>query len=316
MTVLNYTIFDIPLNNNSHFAMKNFNNSITNNSQSIVGIIQILLFVFIGILAIVYIIIILSRKTLRSNKFNWLTINLCFASSFFAFIQLLLSGMIPNNVVETAISCRSREFIINMATCDIMYIHCSILFCRLLPVRYSHNPLFRSCHWLLSNIGMSWIVGFLAALPYLFFDGFICSSSYSIRFLQIYTTLATIVVPIIIVAICNISIFRYVRQSTKRIHDLNNNATNKLNKRDMYLCKIILLTFCVFFIGWSPLFVEQLFIADQNSVPLGLRNFLKILLPACLLGDVILLIYSDHPVCNLFLKVFKCHGMIPCLIKS
>jgi hypothetical protein len=238
--------------------------------------------------------------------------NVCFASSFFAFIQLLLTGISFNNVSEAMISCRSKGFIINMATCDIMYIHCIASFCRLLSVRYPHKPLFRSFHWLLSNIGVSWIV----ALPYLFFDGFACSSSHSTRFLEIYTSLSTIIAPIIIITICNISIFRYVRQSTKRIGDSNSNNTNQLSKRDMYLCKIILLIFCVFVIGWSPLFIEQLFITDQTLLSSGAKNFLKILPPTCLLGDVILLIYSDHPVRNLLLKAFKCHGMISCLIKS
>ncbi len=61
MTVLNDTILGITLNNNSHFPMENFNNSITNNSESIVvDIIRIPLFVLIVILASAYIIFVLS----------------------------------------------------------------------------------------------------------------------------------------------------------------------------------------------------------------------------------------------------------------
>jgi hypothetical protein len=297
--------------------MENSNNSITNNSQTgITDIIQIPLFALIILIASIHIILVLSRKTLRSNKFTWLTINVCFASTFFALIQLLSTGISLSDTPETVISCRSKGFIINMATCYIMYSHSIASFCRLLSVQYPHKMLFRSSHWLLSSIGVSWIVGLLLALPYLFFDGFACTSTYGQQFLQMYTSVWTIFIPIIIVAICNITIFRYVRQSSKRVHNLNNNIRNPLSKRDMYLCRIMLLTFCVFVIGWTPVFIDQLFFNDENPLPSGVTTFLQILPSTSLLVDVIILIYSDQPVRTLLLKLFKCHEIISCLNKS
>jgi hypothetical protein len=117
--------------------MENPNSSGSNT----VNIIQIL-FALIFVLAGIYIILVLSRKTLRSNKFNWLTMNVCFASTFFTLIQLLSISVRLNNTLETVISCRSTRFIVNMATCHIMYTHCIVSFCRLLPVQYPHKSLF------------------------------------------------------------------------------------------------------------------------------------------------------------------------------
>jgi hypothetical protein len=299
--------------NNSVVPMEYSNNSLADNSQSnITAIIQIPLFVLIIILASGYIILVLSRKTLRSNKFNWLTLNVCLASIFFAIIQLFSTGIHLNNISQLVIPCRLKGFLIDMATCHIMYSHCITSFCRLLSIHYPHKLFFRSRHWLLSNIITSGIIPLVIALPYLFFDGFACTSSYGQRFLQIYTSFSTIFIPVIIVTICNIAVFRYVRQSSKRVHDLNNHNRNQRNKRDMYLCKIILVTFCIFVIGWTPLFVEQLFFNDQNSLPSAVTTLFKILPPTSLLADVILLIYSDHPVRTLLIKAVKCHGIIPC----
>jgi len=291
--------------------MENFNNSIKNNSESsIADITQTPLFVIIIIIASIYIILVLSRKTLRSNKFNWLNVNVCFASTVFAVIQLLSIGIRLNNISETIISCRSKGFIVDMAACHIFYSHCIATFCRLLSVQYPNKSLFRSYRWLLSNIGVSWIIASCIALPYLFFDGFECSSSYGPRFLEIYSSLTTILMPIIIITVCNIILFRYVRQSTKRIRDLNNINTNSVSRRDRYLCKITLLTFCLFFIGWTPVFVEQLFFTDQNLLPSVVTTISKILPSTCVLADVILLIYSDHPARKLLVKAFTCHGII------
>jgi hypothetical protein len=298
--------------------MENSTQSDVNISQSnLADIIQIPLFALIVILAGIYITIVLSRQILRSNKFNWLTVNICFTIIFFAFVQLFSTSVNLYNTTETVVLCRVKGFIVNMATCHIMYSHCTASFCRLLSIQYPHKLLFRSRYWLLSNISMDWLVGLLIALPYLFLDGFTCSPGNAKQFLQIYTSFSAIFMPITIVTVCNIAIFRHARQSSRRIHILNsNNNNNQMNKRDMHLCKVMLLTFGVFVIGWTPLFIEQILLNNGISLPTGVTTFLKILPSASLLADVILLIYSDQPVRNSFLKIFKCHGLIPCVNKS
>ncbi len=313
----NLTLLNTSPDNKSNLSMQNRNQSVSNNSTSDpIDIIQIPLFVLVVLFAGLYITVVLSRKTLRSNKFNWLTVNVSFASGLFAVIQIVSIAIRLQNIPERIISCRSKGFIINAATCHIMYSHCLTTLCRLLSVQYPHKLLFRSTHWLLGNIILSWIISILVTLPYLFLDGFTCSSSYGKRFLQLYTSVSTILIPVIIFTVCNVCIFRYVRKSSKRVHAIGNNQTNQMSRRDLYLCKIILVTFCVFVFGWTPLFIDQLFLIERNLLPSSVSKLLTIFPPTSLLADVILLIYADQPVRGLILKVVKCDRIIPCWIKT
>jgi hypothetical protein len=321
MTVVNNfhtTMMEIFQNNDSRPSMNNSNNTnnpndINNSQIGISDIIQTPLFVLVIILACVHVMIILTRKTLRSRKFTWLTINVCLANTFFACIQLLSMTLRLTNVSEAVVSCRFKSFIINMATCSIMYSHCVASLNRLLTVRYPQKSLFRSYRWLLSSIGVWWIIGILVDLPHLFFDGFACSTVTFGQFLRIYNICFSLIIPITIVTICNVAIFRYAHQSTRRVHSSTNNHTSN---RDMRLYKIMLLTFCVFTIGWAPLFFEQLFVTNTSDIPTSVTTLLQILPPSSLLADMILLIYSDQPVCKLILNAFKCHKIIPRIIKS
>ncbi len=61
-------------------------------------------------------------------------------------------------------------------------------------------------------------------------------------------------------------------------------------------------------IGWMPLFIEQIFLNEQFYIPSGVSIFFQILPPTSLFADLLLLIYTDHPVRNLIIKAFKRHG--------
>ena len=135
MAALNETLFESSLRNT--ISLMNFNTS--NSVRDIVDIIQIPLFSLIILIASIYITLVLSRKILRKNQFNWLTLNVCFASVIFALIQLLSTIIRLNDISETIISCRLKGFIVNMAICYIMYSHCTTTFCRLLSVQYPHK---------------------------------------------------------------------------------------------------------------------------------------------------------------------------------
>ena len=310
MSTLNDTLSESLLQKNNSSPITNSSQSNTQNSvKDITDIIQIPFFTLIIIIGSIYIIVVLTRKTLRTNKFNWLTLNVCFANVIFAIIQLLSTIIRLTDIPEAIISCRSKAFIIDMATCHIMYSHCIATFCRLLSVRYPHKPIFRSNRWLIGNIITSELLGPLIALPFLFFDGFLCSGrSNGKRFLQIYAAISTILIPVVIFSGFNYSIYRYVRQSSKRVHSISNSTGQRLSHRDMYLCKIILLTFCVFVIGWMPLLLEQILMIERTRLPSGVSAFFQIISPTCLLADVLLLIYADHSVRKLLIKVLRCQS--------
>ncbi|CAF2655498.1 unnamed protein product [Rotaria sp. Silwood2] len=292
-------------------SINNFNNTLDSRTQfrsETADIIQIPLFILIIIFAFVYIILVLSRKILRSNKFTWLTINTSVSSILFSFEHLLSIIMFLNNSPDIKVSCRLKAFFMHMSAHHVMYAHCIASFCRLLSIQYLHNPLFRSSRWILGNIIVGWLVGLLATFPYLFFDDTACLVHDGEKFLEIYACFSIIVLPITIVTVCNIATIRYVRLSTKRIHNLTGNNINQLGKREMYLFKTMLLTFCIYIIGAAPFFIERVFVNNELYLPPVLSTIFQVLQAISLLADVILLIYSDQLVRNIIIKTLQYNG--------
>jgi hypothetical protein len=232
----------------------------------------------------------------------------------FSLYQLIFTSIRLTNLTNTLLSCRLQGYLTSMVASQIMYSHCVSSFYRLLTIRYFNKPLLRSCRWLLGSIGVGWIVGLLTALPYLFYDGFACSSSTQEEFLKPYSCVTTVLIPVSIVAVCSLSILWYVHKSSQRVHDISNNENNNniSRKRDLHICIIMLLTFCVFVIGWTPIFFEQLFMNNGSQLSEDVSSFFQILLPICLLCDMVLLIYAYQPVRKLIRDAFKCNGVIPC----
>ncbi|CAF3417519.1 unnamed protein product [Rotaria sp. Silwood1] len=148
-------------------------------------------------------------------------------------------------------------------------------------------------------MGCGWLISILLALPYLFVGGFTCSDSTQAAFLPYYTLISTLVVPVIIVGICNIRILLYVRSSSRQVH-AEGNRSRVSHARDVRLLKIIIGTFIVFFIGWTPVFLMQIF-GKNNEIPSTLNACFQALPPLSMLLDVILLIYTNQPV-RIFLK--------------
>jgi len=295
------------------------NDSINEDTDSlqniIVDIVEISLFPLIFLLAVAYTILILTRKIFRLNKLNWPTVNVCLATALFSLIQLIFTIIRLKNL--SIMSCRLQGFILNISACQMMYAYCVSSINRLLAIRYFNKPVFRSTRWLLINISIGWIVGLLFAIPNAFYDSFTCFTSTSPMLLKVYTCITTLIIPVHIVAVCNVSIFRYINQASRRVHSISNNINNHRisRKRDTYVSKLMLLTFCLFVIGWTPIFVEQLFTAAESRLPKGVSLFFQLLLLNSLLGDMILLIYANQPVRQLIKETLKCNGRIPCIIK-
>ena len=285
-------------------------NNKTDGSQSdTADYIQMPIFGLIILLTNFYTIIILSQKTFRNKKFNWLTMNICFASFTFSVIEIFSIVIRLIDVSKTMVSCRVLGFIIDQPVCYIMYSHCVTSFCRFLSIRYPRKLFFRSNYWLVGNIIFSIILSTILALPFLFTDGFACTSmNGNNSFIKFYSLLSTMFLPILIIILCNIAILCFVRKSTRRIQDLNQNAPHRLNKRDMYLYKIFMLTFFIFTLGWLPIFIEQMFFNGQSQLPTISTNVIQVLPAVSLLADTILIIYSDSSTRNLIVRTCQCRS--------
>lgn len=265
---------------------------------SIPDVIQIVLFSLTIGLALAYTALIIVRPTFRQNKLNWFTVNICLYSASFCIIMLTMTILRVLNISDQ-FPCRFWGFLIDMAVCQLLYSHCIAAISRLLVVVYSTRRYFRStsCTWIF--IGSGSIVALLAASPHLFLDGFACSSTTQMQLILYYTFVATLLLPITLVAVCNCYILWFVRRSTRQVHT-GTNRNRVSHARDIHLMKVLIGTFAVVVIGWSPVFILQTF-SGSISVPRALDVCSQMLPALSMLLDVCLLIYTNQPV-RLFLK--------------
>ena len=265
---------------------------------SILSTVQIILSSLTVLLAFAYTALIVHRSTFRHNKLNWLTVNVCLASALFCIFMLILNITQKINV-SSSLSCRLQGFLIDMTICQILYSHCVASFCRLVAIIHATKHLFRSSAFTWICMGAGWLVSVLAAIPYLFLGGFACPPAEQADFLSYYTILATLLLPMTIVGVCNFRILSFVRRSTRQVH-----AEAPKNKgthaRDIQLMKTLIGTFVIIVVGWSPIFFLQT-IVKGAVLPTAVSICIQILPSVSMLLDVFLLIYTNQPV-RLFLK--------------
>ncbi len=296
--------------NNSSVPTANKNESISNSngdessgsyifvSSSALIITETVILLLAIILAIAYIALILIRPTLRNNKLNWFTINICLTSVWLSII-LVWTGTLQLLNVPISLSCRLQAFLTDMGVCLLTYSHCVVAISRLLTIVYGNKRFFRSniCLWGCTATG--WLIAVLAALPYLFADGFTCSSSTQAAFLPYYTLIATLLLPITIITVCNARTLLFVRNSTRRVHAANTGGQVS-HTHDVLLLKIMIGTFISFLVGWTPLFVTQLF-NRTTYIPTIVNACFQILPSLAILHGIILLIATNQPV-RIFVK--------------
>lgn len=195
---------------------------------------------------------------------------------------------------SSALPCRVQGFLPAMAACQMMYSHAVVAVSRFLTIVYPNKRIFSSVVCILGFIGSGWIVALLLSVAYLAGDSYTCSSSTQLAFLPYYNLSVIVIVPVMIVSICNIRILIYVRRSSQRVRaeDRGNNVSQA---RDIRLIKTMVITFTVFVAGWVPLFIEQTF-SEFISVSSTADTIFQILPPLSMLCDVILLIYTNQPI--------------------
>ena len=265
---------------------------------SIVSNIRIGLSSLTVLLAFAYTALIVLRPTFRHNKLNWLTMNISLQSALFCISMLSLNIQQKLNV-SSIFSCRLQGFFINMAICQVLYSHCATSFCRWVAIIYATKHLFRSSAFTWICMGAGWLVSVLVAIPYLFLDGFACPTAEQADFLSYYTILATLLLPMTIVGVCNFRILSFVRRSTRQVH--GETPKNKgTHTRDIQLMKTLIGTFVIIVVGWSPIFFLQTLVKDA-VLPTAVSICIQILPSVSVLLDVCLLIYTNQPV-RLFLK--------------
>jgi hypothetical protein len=92
-----------------------------------------------------------------------------------------------------------------------------------------------------------------------------------------YTVVIAVIVPAIITLILNLSIFKYVHSSSRRVQqqtDANSMSVTvggrqpRISRRDIHLLRHTIFMFAVFIIGWSPIFLLVAIDYHGNVIPL------------------------------------------------
>ncbi|CAF1414248.1 unnamed protein product [Adineta steineri] len=286
-------------NINSSILLSNESSNTISLSKSSISVFIELPFILLTIIfAMFYVILIIIRPTFRRNKLNWFTVNVCIASVLLS-INVLSMNIGRQFNVPNYIPCRVQGFLIIMSASQLMYSHCVVSFSRLLTIVYASKHFFRTklCVW--TCIGFGWLFALLVSLIYLFVDGFLCLTLTKSRFLPFYTLFTNLILPAIIVAVCNIRILWHVRRSSRQTH-----ATNGKKRgcyiRDIRLVKIMIISFGIVFTGWVPIILLQTF-ALYTLMNSSLGVYFQILLSLTMLHGVLFLIYTNPPV-RLFIK--------------
>ncbi|CAF1050064.1 unnamed protein product [Adineta ricciae] len=267
--------------------------------DSVADMIEIPILSLTILFAIVYTILIFSRPVFRHNKLNWFTVNICISTVLLCINILVMHA--EQNDQSSSIICRVRAFFLLSAVNQLMYSHCVAAISRMLAIVHAKKSFSRSNTCLFICISIGWLLAFLLSSLNLFLDSYTCLQSTSSDFISHYTLVTTLIIPIVIVTVCNGRILRHVRQSTRQLRAQGTQA-RLAHTRDMYLLKVMIVTFVVFLVGWTPIFLMQIF-GMSVDIPRFLTIILHVLPSAAMLHDTLFLIFTNKPV-RLFIKQF------------
>ncbi len=132
---------------------------------------------------------------------------------------------------------------------------------------------------------------------------------------MVYYALAIIiVVPVSVIVVINIIIFKYVQSSSRRIQPVsrttitnhNHGQKSKINRRDIHLLRHMIIMFFVFIVGWVPIYISSV-IQIQTSVSTLTLRILSLLAGISLLCDMIDLFLYSHELRQYLQRTF-----LPC----
>ncbi len=102
-----------------------------------------------------------------------------------------------------------------------------------------------------------------------------------------------VVIPSVVYLIINMFIVNYIRSSSRRVQTTNIQQTRAIPRREVYLIRHMIVMFCVFVGGWSPVYINS--IVHNNEIPNPLLlSILIFLAELSLFFDVINLFISNH----------------------
>ncbi|CAF0720871.1 unnamed protein product [Adineta ricciae] len=136
---------------------------------------------------------------------------------------------------------------------------------RLCSIVYMTKPYFKKKRWGIICISGQWIACIVLSVPQISFNNPECSFP---LWRKIYTLILLVIIPSIICLINNILIFQHVRNSTNRIQPLGNdgkdNQRQQISDRDLHLLRHMIIMFCFFIGGWTPIYLYTCLVSNMN----------------------------------------------------
>ncbi|CAF1284384.1 unnamed protein product [Adineta steineri] len=179
---------------------------------------------------------------------------------------------------------------------------------RLFSIVYHTKPFLRTRKWATICIVSQWTTGIILTIPTILFNDSGCSEQ---LWKQIYRFVMVVIIPSIICLVNNMMTFKYVRSSTNRIQtsleDAKNNAHQRqhLSRRDLHLLRHMIVMFCIFVAGWSPIYICSA-ISSVTSITSTIEFILIILSELSLLAVISNLFLYNHELRRYFQEKI-CH---------
>ncbi|CAF3696186.1 unnamed protein product [Adineta steineri] len=181
-------------------------------------------------------------------------------------------------------------------------------FNRLCSIVYHTKPFLRTKRWAIICIVSQWTIGIILTIPTISFNELICGLQ---LWRRIYKFVVIVIIPSIICLINNMMIFKYVHSSTNRIQTSLENAKNNQNqhisRRDLHLLRHMIVMFCIFVVGWSPIYLYVVFV-NVTSITSTIMSMFILLALLSLLVDISNLFLYNHDLRRYFReKIFHRH---------
>lgn len=133
--------------------------------------------------------------------------------------------------------------------------------------------------------------------------------------MQVYTLVIVVVIPSFACLTLNLMIFKYVRSSSKRVQAIshgitqtelgsNGSALTVVSQRDLRLLRHIIVMFCIFICGWSPVYIYAVVLPDMSFASLTI-TILILVAEVALLVDILNLYFYNKEL-RQQLKNFIC----------
>ncbi|CAF0736475.1 unnamed protein product [Adineta steineri] len=266
----------------------------------ITTLVEVILSIVILLFALLYPIPLLLVRRFRHHN-NIFIINIClttlasgiffliyFAMYYFDFDRLFAPNM-----------CIVLYYGYNIAGVGIPFAFVNFTIYRFCSIMYPAKGLFKTKRWIVISITIQWISEFVISMPFIFRQEPYCTFEI---WMQIYTCLTAVFVPLFINMVLYVLIFLHARSSSRRVHaqTLSMTTSNNVNiqqgsisRRDISLLRQMFFIFSMFIGGWAPAYLSLL-ISNYIYVDPIIPEIMTIIAELCILSITINLFICNH----------------------